>query len=294
MSKPTSASEPAIWVRRTIGAKGLSRLGGLPSLPPNVEWPRHHISKAPLHFLAQIDLTRLPSTPLPGTSSRIVLPRSGMLFFFADIVEEMLWNDEEFDSPNAATRVLFAEHAGTSDRSAPDDLPEILHAYGETGGGYETNLFVYPQASVLTHQIETPVGTSFEDAPDIILIDSIEKAIGPLPHFKGNSPDTWKAIEEISGQEFIHDREYLGPQGPHVIRKLNCPMHQMLGIGKNIQGAADEARKAGLVLLLQLDSDLAIHEHFMFCDMGAAQFWIKPDDLVAGRFDQAWATTEGG
>jgi uncharacterized protein YwqG len=32
----------------------------------------------------------------------------------------------------------------------------------------------------------------------------------------------------------------------------------------------------------------------MFCDMGAAQFWINPIDLAASRFHKAWGTTEGG
>ena len=76
-------------------------------------------------------------------------------------------------------------------------------------------------------------------------------------------------------------------------RELSCPRHQMLGMGKNIQGTAETARTQGDVLLLQVDSDLYLHEHFIFCDMGAAQFWIKPSDLAASRFDHAWATTEG-
>ncbi len=68
----------------------------------------------------------------------------------------------------------------------------------------------------------------------------------------------------------------------------------LLGAGKSIQGTAEEARADGTILLLQIDSDLSVHEHFMFCDMGVAQFWVKPDDLAAGRFDKAWGTTEGG
>lgn len=32
----------------------------------------------------------------------------------------------------------------------------------------------------------------------------------------------------------------------------------------------------------------------MFCDVGVAQFWIRPEDLAAKRFEKAWATTEGG
>jgi uncharacterized protein YwqG len=78
-----------------------------------------------------------------------------------------------------------------------------------------------------------------------------------------------------------------------VRRALECPRHQMLGVGKNLQGTAEEHYADGLVLLLQIDSDKAVDSEFVFCDMGAAQFWIKPDDLAAGRFDRAWGTTEG-
>lgn len=42
------------------------------------------------------------------------------------------------------------------------------------------------------------------------------------------------------------------------------------------------------------ESDTSLHEQFMFCDMGAAQFWIEPADLAKGRFDKAWGTTDGG
>ncbi len=50
----------------------------------------------------------------------------------------------------------------------------------------------------------------------------------------------------------------------------------------------------GLILLLQIDTDMAVDKEFRFCDMGVAQFWITPADLTAGRFNKAWATTEGG
>src|SRR5215467_1666014 len=85
----------AIWFRRQVGAKGsLSRLGGLPALPADLAWPRHGESGAPLHFLAQVDLSRLPPTPLDGAANAASLPNSGLLFFFADMVEEMLWNEK--------------------------------------------------------------------------------------------------------------------------------------------------------------------------------------------------------
>jgi len=68
----------------------------------------------------------------------------------------------------------------------------------------------------------------------------------------------------------------------------------MLGAGRNIQGTAESLHADGAILLMQIDSDRAVHDEFMFCDGGAAQFWIKPSDLAQRRFDKAWATTEGG
>jgi uncharacterized protein YwqG len=87
-NKLNELCEPAIWFRRQVGGKGSpSKLGGLPTLPPEIKWPRQQQSGTPLHFLAQIDLSRLP--PISGVPSASGLPKSGMLFFFADIFCDM-------------------------------------------------------------------------------------------------------------------------------------------------------------------------------------------------------------
>jgi uncharacterized protein YwqG len=100
--------ETAIWFRREAdGNISLTKLGGLPTLPLGIEWPRQRQSSSPLHFLAQIDLSRLPSTPLNGAPNAPTLPKSGVLFFFADMVEEMLWNDN--GGPFATTRVHLCQ-----------------------------------------------------------------------------------------------------------------------------------------------------------------------------------------
>lgn len=87
-----------------------SRLGGLPSLPDHIEWPRQTVSGTPLHFLAQID----PSTPLDPAIDDVRLPSHGMLFFFADIEEEMLWGFEDRGDQYAATRVNLPRRRGPS------------------------------------------------------------------------------------------------------------------------------------------------------------------------------------
>jgi uncharacterized protein YwqG len=288
----------AIWFRREGGGDGASsKLGGLPALPPEVEWPRHGESGTPLHFLAQIDLSRLPRTPLDGASDAPALPDRGMLFFFADMVEEMLWADN--GGPFATTRVIFADRAGP-ERAPPDDIPEILHGDGEHAGGYETGMTVYPHAALEPHVIDTFGGIAsiphpedtYAAAAQAALVASIERAVGPIPVFSNrDSVNTLDAIQAAKPREYV--RESWMRDGT-VRRDLHCPLHQMLGAGMNIQGTARELQAGGAVLLLQIDSDLAVHEHFMFCDMGAAQFWIAPADLAARRFDKAWATTEGG
>lgn len=65
--------------------------------------------------------------------------------------------------------------------------------------------------------------------------------------------------------------------------------HQMLGNGRNVQGAPD--RQASNVMLLQLDTDYPMQ--WMFGDCGVLQYWITWDDLRAGRFDRVRITLEG-
>jgi Domain of unknown function (DUF1963) len=89
------------------GLRTKSRLGGLPSLPDHIEWPRQTASGTPLHFRAQSD----PSTPLDPAIDDVRLPSHGMLFFFADIEEEMLGLRYRGDQ-HAATRVNLPRRRG--------------------------------------------------------------------------------------------------------------------------------------------------------------------------------------
>jgi uncharacterized protein YwqG len=272
--------QPAIWFRRREDrGSSLSKLGGRPTLPPDIEWPRHGQAGTPLHFLAQIDLSTLPRTPLHNAPEEPTLPKHGLLFFFADMVEEMLWGEN--GGPFATTRVIFAKQAG-SERAPPDDTPAILHAFGERAGGFETGIIEYPSMALEPHLIDTLDQAVDPDSAE--LVASIEKTIGPLPVFRG--PGSWDAIAAAKPREYIHEL--------NGRRELNLPLHQMLGVATNFQGTAAELQAAGTILLLQIDSDTSLHQRFMFCDMGAAQFWIEPTNLAKGRFHKAWATTEGG
>lgn len=279
--------EPTIWFRREANPAGQSWLGGQPSLPSGVAWPRHGVTNLPLHFLAQIDLAELPATPLrPGGPA---LPREGLLLFFADIEEEMLWDEQPRGTKYDSTRVLHVE-AGSTVSEPPQDIPEISHSFGEARGSYSAGYASYPVATVKPYLIDSFPGqgvyfqNATEKSVDALLIDSIEAATGaPVPRLPGTS--NFKLSAAVS--------EYKSNDGTtrsdiHIVR------HQMLGAAHSVQGTADEMREAGYVSLFQLDSDYGVDDKFIFCDVGMVQFWILPADLEAMRFDRAFATTEGG
>ncbi|GGI29003.1 DUF1963 domain-containing protein [Bradyrhizobium guangdongense] len=73
--------------------------------------------------------------------------------------------------------------------------------------------------------------------------------------------------------------------------------HQMLGAGRDVQGAPRRHTLAAGdpllsdVLLLQLDTDWAVP--WMLADCGVLQYWISVSDLRAERFDRVRVTIEG-
>jgi uncharacterized protein YwqG len=280
-------SEPTIWLRRESSAQGQSWLGGLPSLPSNVEWPRHGVTGLPLHFLAQIDLSAIPKTPLiPGGP---ILPANGLLLFFADLDAEMIWDEDQQGTEHDATRVLHVP-VGAAPAVAPADLPEVNHEFGEMRDEYSAGFSVFPEKRVKAYLIDTfpdqdeYIQNGTATITDALVMKSIERATGEaVPQFENGSG--YKLPASVSYRELANrKREY----DFHIIH------HQMLGAATAVQGTADEMRERGMISLFQLDSDWGVHNKFMFCDMGMIQFWIGPEDLKARNFQKAFATTEGG
>jgi hypothetical protein len=73
--------------------------------------------------------------------------------------------------------------------------------------------------------------------------------------------------------------------------------HQMLGAGRDVQGAPRRHTLAAGdmllsdMLLLQLDTDWAMP--WMLADCGVLQYWISVSNLRAHRFDRVRVTLEG-
>ena len=88
------------WMLYDEAYPNRSKLGGLPELPNDTEWPR--INGRPMEFLLQVYLSECSEF----FSGRVELPSRGVLFFFYDF-EELPLGDESIDDPG--WRVLFIE-----------------------------------------------------------------------------------------------------------------------------------------------------------------------------------------
>ncbi|WP_146038103.1 DUF1963 domain-containing protein [Tabrizicola aquatica] len=145
-------------------APGNSWLGGLPCLPPDMDWPRHRETGLPLHFLAQVDCADLPT--LGGTSP---LPRDGLLLFFSDLDEERL-------SENDAVVYVPKSRQSVPPRALPDALPEIDHSGGKPSiYTDEPGKRHYPKWPVVPVVVKTWGGETEAD-PKTFNIDYLEQS----------------------------------------------------------------------------------------------------------------------
>ncbi|MEM1276698.1 MAG: DUF1963 domain-containing protein [Pseudomonadota bacterium] len=108
--------------------------GGHPELPRALDWPRMQ-NGTPMMFLAQVDLADLPrdlNLPEENLPELDLLPRSGRLWFFAELAE---WSAYEEDPDGI--RVLFdPAPRDLARRMPPEDLTghyqdNLLHVWDE-------------------------------------------------------------------------------------------------------------------------------------------------------------------
>lgn len=87
-----------------------SHIGGLPSLPDGVEWPAP--IDYPLHFLAGIYLDELPERGVPEA-----LPRTGLLYFFLNLDDDMMTG-----------RVIYLAEPGPEETLPPEEISDLYNS----------------------------------------------------------------------------------------------------------------------------------------------------------------------
>lgn len=186
-SRPRNA---VLWTRSAIptaGSECTSYFGGLPRLPPNLQWPRLQLasswdgSRAPGSptFLGQIDFADIAAF---ARAER--LPSSGVLYFFCDTC---------FVDGEPAHKVLFAPEgcADCPERAPPDDLMRLAETSFYSGRDWRGNDEPFGRIdfryALTPHVFKSYQGWSetgdehrYGAAHDKVQIPALEKVFGPL------------------------------------------------------------------------------------------------------------------
>ncbi len=300
---------PGLYLASQEGLQSANCLGGLPSLPADLDWPLHFKTKRPLHFLAQVDLGSLPplGASRSGKTPQPALPSSGVLFFFVDM-------GGDFGDGKASARVLYSPAAG-SERAAPSGLPKIGHDEGILTGEYALEATTFEQRALQAFAVDTFHYLDDLDVDDLeIDFDDddggLKASAKALAKWAGGQAkdyarllkgadiaEFWEnfnmgdaAVENLVDAGDVQRKASLyGQMGRSADEVGFVAGFGMLGASIGGYHTAIEARKKGYVELL------GVHGHQLtpsYYDDGVFQFWIKPDDLAARRFDRVWVTSD--
>ena len=233
-------------------------LGGLPSLPPSIEWPSW--KGRSLSFLGQIDL---------GSASEEFwvdwLPQEGLLLFFYD-AEQSTWGFDPGD--RGSWCVLFVD--ATAD-STPRDIPKDLSKMGQFA---RKDFELVPDRSLpgferLSIDASTPEFNEWLEYLE--QREGMARRSGPSHQLLGLPI----AVQNDSMEEecqLASNGYYLGNGRPS---EDSDPRFAELMTG------VDDWE-----LLLQIDSDDDVG--MMWGDVGMLYFWVKRDEARRRDFSNAW------
>lgn len=233
-----------------------SRIGGLPSLPDDVPWPEW--KGKPLAFLCQLDLAEIPEN-----CERHGLPTTGVLCFFYN-QEQETWGFDPKDEGSWQVVYLANPPKGSAKRAAPPGLQEDC-VYAEKPVSF-TPVQTYPD-----WQDERVDSLNLTDRQGGQYTDICSKVFGDAPaHHLFGYPSPVQGNDMDLECQLVSHGLYCG----------NASGYQ------DPEAKELESGRSDWILLLQLDSD--DFSGMMWGDCGMLYFWIRKQDLEAGRFDECW------
>jgi uncharacterized protein YwqG len=244
---------------------GVSKFGGSPDLPSNILWPTY--SGHALPFVAQVLLSEAVRF-----DNADILPKSGMLYFFYDIIN----TPGGYDLEEQAWRVMFvdAESDSLHRVASPCDL---IDPFTQEAARLLTCGMSF--SSEVTYPCWTSpdcVATFFHEDQyryEQILDYEVQKAMT-------RSSSTLTITHRIGGY-------------PDVLQPTDMPSEADL-LSKGIFPYQDgvllqdvDVNRDAWTLLLQVDSDGENSDMF-WGDSGRIYFWIKKQDLATKNFNNVW------
>lgn len=234
---------------------GATKIGGLPDLPPSVEWPIW--KDAPQAFAAQINLTKVSS--LDQTRS---LPSKGVLYFFYDSTQNVYGSDPD---DKGGWQVIFSDEneSRLSRAVAPTGLPASA---------------LYQACAV-----DVSIEATLPHEPEVL-----------LPHIHWNDAEKLAYSDFMASYPDAGDRALAHHRLLGHPDQIQDDMHlavQLVSHGVSIDDAsppADAVKDAlNWHLLFQLDTDPQAGMNW--ANNGMVYYWIERDALKARQFDRVWA-----
>lgn len=259
-------------IRLTIGGTaanglGCTRFGGKPDVPDGFEWPYFEgdsyegVKNRPLSFIAQFNLEEMSQYDTEN-----LLPKTGVLSFFYEL-NSMAWGYNPDDK--GCARAYYFEDVNTlHSADFPEDMEDFfrlpaLNISARSEMSYQSYEDFLLQREKLIENWE-----DFEAAQKSIGIDGrgeISKLLGWADPIQGNM------TREC---ELVSRGYYLGGGWDDV-----TPLDRQ---------EAEQWSARDWLPLFQLDSVYDGDFELMFGDCGRIYYYIRRDDLAAGKFDDVW------
>lgn len=231
---------------------GMSRFGGDPDLPPEVEWFSNPISGAALSFVAQLNCAEVKSFDVDNK-----LPEHGILYFFYDL-EAFCWGFDPNDA--AGSRVFFYD--GPVEQLKKRPCPNEIRRFSSSALVFSNQIDLPEYSSWLVeHSLSDDEYERYLDLFDELGLDVDHKLLG-------HSNNIQKGMELQC--ELVRNGIYCGSSAAY----------------RDAQVTELAPGRFDWNLLLQVSS--YDEDDMQWGDDGSLYFWIRTEDLGAKNFDQAW------
>ncbi|MCQ3931963.1 MAG: hypothetical protein DPW16_16040 [Chloroflexi bacterium] len=252
---------------------GASKLGGAPDLPPNEQWPYWKVGE-PLSFICQLNLAEATQH-----DAQKVLPTSGMLYFFCDVRDNRGVPPTGGLDDKGRWKFIYCNGDFSELRHSPfpQELShkEIFAPYAVT---FQQHVTIPSWHSDLRRHL---VGTVEILDPEDVLFEHLERV--------------YDQIEPNPAHQLLGHPTEIQPTDMRI-------MCQYAWDGKRIHGYEGDPQSNKELLtrtdewrmLLQVDStkgysgEFGVEGGMCWADGGIIYLWMRDQDLIAGKFENAW------
>lgn len=239
---------------------GVSKIGGLPDMPPGVDWPTW--KGGPLSFVAQLQLSELQAS-----KAGEILPAQGLLYFFYD-PEQQAWGYDPTHFGRWAVLYSACPDSTLARTAAPADLPDYA-LYGSCLVSFSETVTYPPFDSRIVDSLGL---TESEEDAYLDYLEKLEQEREPSHQVLGH-PSAVQGDMQLECQLVSHGLYCGDSTGYEDPRAIDLEV----GVGD-------------WQLLLQLGSDDC--SNMMWGDCGKLYFWITKDSLSELNFDEVWTVLQ--